>query len=308
MAAKLIDGKGVANGIREEIAREAARLKERGVIPGLAVVLVGDDPASASYVRGKERACEELGLYSDNRHLPGDISERELLEVIDELNNDERIHGILVQLPVPPQIDEEHALLAINPDKDADGIHPMNLGRLVLGSPRFLPCTPHGVLKLLDAYGISTIGANVVIIGRSNIVGKPLANMLMQRSPSGNATVTLCHTKTKDLSRHTRSADILISAIGQPGLVTGEMIKEGAVVIDVGTTRVEDATKKRGYRLAGDIDFDSVREKASYLTPVPGGVGPMTITMLMYNTVESARLSWERDRSMNSGTGKRSGT
>lgn len=304
MAAELIYGKQVAAGIREELTREIALLKEQGTVPGLAVILVGDDPASASYVRGKERACEELGLYSDNRRLPADISEQELLKVIEELNGDDRIHGILVQLPVPPQIDEEKALLAIDPNKDADGIHPMNLGRLVLGSPRFLPCTPHGVIKLLAAYGISTVGANVVVIGRSNIVGKPIANMLMQRSADGNATVTLCHTKTRDLSKHTLSADILISAIGQPGLVTADMVKKGAVVIDVGTTRVDDASKKRGYRLAGDVDFESVKEKASYLTPVPGGVGPMTITMLMYNTVQSAKL----DRERRAGNGAVAGT
>jgi len=294
MAAELIDGKQVAARVRDEIARDIAELKGRGVVPGLGVVLVGDDPASASYVRGKERACEELGIYSGNRRLPAEISEAELLAVVDEMNRDERLDGILVQLPLPRHIDEQKVLLAIDPDKDADGIHPTNLGRLVLGVPRFLPCTPHGVLKLLSAYGISTVGAHVVIVGRSNIVGKPLANMLMQRSSEANATVTLCHTKTRDLAGFTRSADILIAAMGKPGSITGEMVREGAAVIDVGTTRVDDPSKKRGYRLAGDVDFDSVREKASFISPVPGGVGPMTITMLMYNAVHSAQLREQR--------------
>ena len=291
MAAKLIEGKEVAAGIRKELSKEIEVLKQQGTVPGLAVVLVGDDPASASYVRGKEKACGDLGLYSDNRRLPASISEEELLSTVAELNEDDRIHGVLVQLPLPAHIDEERVLLAVAPDKDADGFHPMNLGRLVLGIPVCLPCTPHGVVKLLEAYEIPIEGADVVILGRSNIVGKPLANMLMQRTKSGNATVTLCHTKTRDLAQHTRSADILISAIGQPGLVTADMVKEGAVVIDVGTSRVEDATRKRGYRIAGDVDFEGVKERASYITPVPGGVGPMTITMLMYNTVEAAKRS-----------------
>ncbi len=289
MAARIIDGKQVAADIRAELKEEIIRLKGRGIVPGLGVILVGDDAASQSYVTSKERACEEIGIYSDDNRLPAQTSQAELMTLVERMNRDSRIHGILVQLPLPRQLNEAQVLLGINPDKDVDGFHPVNVGKMVIGEKAFLPCTPHGVVQLLVRSGVKLDGANVVIVGRSNIVGKPLANMLIQKSPTGNATVTVCHTRTKDLAHYTRQADIVIAAAGRPGTITADMVRDGVVVIDVGVNRVEDTTKKAGYRLVGDVDFESVKEKASLITPVPGGVGPMTITMLLYNTVVSAR-------------------
>ena len=288
MTAKIIDGKQVAEDLRAELKATTAKLKKEGIVPGLGVILVGDDPASRSYVTAKEHACENIGIYSDDNRLPADTSEKDLLALVEKMNKDPKINGILVQLPLPKHIDESKVLLAIDPSKDVDGFHPMNIGKMVAGEKAFLPCTPHGIIKLLERSGVKTEGAEVVVVGRSNIVGKPIANMLIQKSPTGNATVTVCHTKTKNLAEHVRRADIIIAAAGRPNTVTADMVKDGAVVIDVGVNRVEDASKKNGYRLVGDVDFEAVKEKASLITPVPGGVGPMTITMLLYNTVESA--------------------
>jgi methylenetetrahydrofolate dehydrogenase (NADP+)/methenyltetrahydrofolate cyclohydrolase len=296
MTARIIDGKQVAAEIRAELKDEIAGLKTRGIVPGLGVILVGDDPASQSYVTGKEHACEEIGIYSDDNRLPAKTSQDELIALVRRMNANPRIHSILVQLPLPKHLNESEVLLAIHPDKDADGLHPVNIGKMVMGEKAFLSCTPHGVLQLLVRSGVTIDGAHAVIVGRSNLVGKPLANMLIQKSPAGNATVTVCHTRTKNLAHFTRQADILIAAIGRPGTITADMVKDGAVVIDVGVSRVDDATKNAGYRLVGDVDFDAVKEKASLITPVPGGVGPMTITMLLYNTVASAKraagLDW----------------
>lgn len=289
MTAKIIDGKQVAADMREELKAEVAKLKKKGIVPGLGVVLVGEDPASKSYVTAKERACEEIGIYSDDNRLDANTSQQKLLALIRKMNRDPKINGILVQLPLPDGLNESQVLLAIDPAKDVDGFHPMNVGKMVVGEKAFLPCTPHGVIQLLIRSGVTLKGAEVVIVGRSNIVGKPLANMLIQKNDKGNATVTVCHTRTKNLAAHTRRADIVIAAAGKPNTVTADMVKEGAVVIDVGVNRIEDATKKQGYRLVGDVDFEAVKEKASLITPVPGGVGPMTITMLLYNTVESAK-------------------
>jgi methylenetetrahydrofolate dehydrogenase (NADP+)/methenyltetrahydrofolate cyclohydrolase len=289
MAAQIIDGKQVAADMRAELKEQVAQLKTQGVIPGLGVILVGDDPASRSYVTAKERACEEIGLHSDDNRLPVDTTQKDLLALVQKMNADPKINGILVQLPLPKHLDEDEVLLAINPDKDVDGFHPVSVGRMVVGQKSFLSCTPHGVIQLLLRSGVKIEGANVVIVGRSNIVGKPLANMLIQKNPMGNATVTVCHTRTKDMARFTREADIVIAAAVWPNTVTADMVKDGAVVIDVGVNRVEDATKKNGYRLVGDVDFEAIKEKASFITPVPGGVGPMTITMLLHNTVESAK-------------------
>lgn len=289
MTAQIIDGKQVAADMRAELKEEVAKLKEQNIVPGLGVILVGDDPASRSYVTAKERACEDIGLYSDDNRLDADISQEELIALVEKMNNDPKINGILVQLPLPKGLNEAEVLLAIDPAKDVDGFHPMNVGKMVVGEKAFLPCTPHGVIQLLIRSGVTLEGAEVVIVGRSNIVGKPLANMLIQKNATGNATVTVCHTRTKDLAAHTKRADIVIAAAGRPNTVTADMVKDGVVVIDVGVNRVEDATKKRGYRLVGDVDFEAVKEKASFITPVPGGVGPMTITMLLYNTVESAK-------------------
>ncbi len=275
--------------MRAELKDEVARLREQGVVPGLGVILVGDDPASRSYVSAKEKACEDIGIYSDDNRLPADTSQADLMAVVERMNNDPKINGILVQLPLPKHLSESEVLLAIDPNKDVDGFHPMNVGKMVVGEDAFLPCTPHGVIQLLLRNDVALEGAEVVIVGRSNIVGKPLANMLIQKAPTGNATVTVCHTRTRDLAEHTRRADIVIAAAGWPNTVTADMVKDGAVVIDVGVNRVEDATRKRGYRLVGDVDFEAVSAKASLITPVPGGVGPMTITMLLYNTVESAK-------------------
>jgi len=289
MTAQIIDGKQVAADMRAELKEEIAKLKEQGIVPGLGVILVGEDPASKSYVTAKERTCAEIGIYSDDNRLPEDTTQKDLLALVEKMNNDPKINGILVQLPLPKHLNEAQVLLAIDPDKDVDGFHPMNVGKMMVGEKAFLPCTPHGVIQLLIRSGVAIEGANVVIVGRSNIVGKPLANMLIQKNKTGNATVTVCHTRTKDLTNQTKQADIIIAAAGRPNTVTADMVKEGVVVIDVGVNRVEDATKKRGYRLVGDVDFEAVKEKASLITPVPGGVGPMTITMLLYNTVESAK-------------------
>ncbi|MCE9614097.1 MAG: bifunctional methylenetetrahydrofolate dehydrogenase/methenyltetrahydrofolate cyclohydrolase FolD [Lentisphaerae bacterium] len=289
MTAKILDGKLMAAQMREELRVEAARLAAAGMRPGLGVILVGDNPASRSYVTAKEQACKDIGLYSDDNHLPASTSEADVLALIRRMNADPKIHGILVQLPLPKHIDESRALLAIDPEKDVDGFHPVNVGRMVIGEKAFLPCTPHGVVQMLARSGVQTSGRHVVVVGRSNIVGKPVANLLLQKKPNANATVTICHTGTPDMGMFTRQADILIVAAGRPNTVTADMVKDGAVVIDVGVNRIEDVTKKAGFRLVGDVDYEGVKEKASLITPVPGGVGPMTITMLLFNTVESAR-------------------
>jgi methylenetetrahydrofolate dehydrogenase (NADP+)/methenyltetrahydrofolate cyclohydrolase len=290
MPAQILDGKSIAQEIREGIKREVIELKEKhGVVPGLVTILVGENPASVSYVTAKQRTAHELGFYSVQENLPENVSEDELLKLIDKYNRDEKIHGILVQLPLPKHINERKVLYAIDPRKDVDGFHPVNVGKLVIGEPCFIPCTPYGILILLAKTGVPVEGADVVVIGRSNIVGKPLANLLMQkRKPVGNATVTVCHTGTKDIASHSRRADILIVAAGVPKFVTADMVKEGAVVIDVGVNRIG-TTPDGKAKLCGDVDFESVKEKASFITPVPGGVGPMTITMLMKNTLESAK-------------------
>jgi methylenetetrahydrofolate dehydrogenase (NADP+)/methenyltetrahydrofolate cyclohydrolase len=289
MTAQIIDGKQIAQDIRVELKEEVSMLKTKGIVPGLGVILVGEDPASQSYVTAKERACEDTGLYSDDNRLPADTTQEELMALVKKMNNDPKINGILVQLPLPKHLNEAEVLMAIDPDKDVDGFHPVNVGKMMVGEKAFLPCTPHGVLKLLERSGVPTEGAHVVVVGRSNIVGKPVANMLIQKKENANATVTVCHTRTKDMASFTKQADIIIAAAGRPNTITADMIKDGVVIIDVGVNRVEDASKKRGYRLAGDVDFEGVKEKASLITPVPGGVGPMTITMLLYNTVQSAK-------------------
>jgi methylenetetrahydrofolate dehydrogenase (NADP+)/methenyltetrahydrofolate cyclohydrolase len=291
MTARIIDGAKIAADMRAELKEHVAELKKKGIVPGLGVILVGQDPASKSYVTAKERACAEIGIYSDDNRLPAQTSGNDLITLIKKMNADPKINGILVQLPLPKHLNEAQVLMTISPDKDVDGFHPTNVGRMVVGEKAFLPCTPHGVIQLLIRSSVTIDGSHVVIVGRSNIVGKPLANMLIQKSPTGNATVTICHTRTKNLAFHTKQADIVIAAAGRPNTITADMIKPGAVVIDVGVNRVDDETKKSGYRLVGDVDFENVKEKASLITPVPGGVGPMTITMLLYNTVESAKRS-----------------
>ncbi|MDH7509071.1 MAG: bifunctional methylenetetrahydrofolate dehydrogenase/methenyltetrahydrofolate cyclohydrolase FolD [Methanomassiliicoccales archaeon] len=288
MVARLIDGNEIAAQIREELKAKIADLKSKGVTPGLAVILVGEDPASQVYVRMKGKACEELGLYSETIRLPANYPEDALLKLIDDLNANPKIHGILVQLPLPDHINETKVLNRIDPEKDVDGFHPVNVGRMLIGDPGFLPCTPHGIQELLIRSGNSPEGKHVVVVGRSNIVGKPVAAILMQKKKGANATVTVCHSRTKDLPSVTRMGDILIAAMGVPEFIKADMVKEGAVVIDVGVNRVEDPSSKKGYKLVGDVDFEAVKEKASAITPVPGGVGPMTIVMLMKNTVLSA--------------------
>ncbi len=286
--AKILDGKAISAEIRAELKTRVTELAKKDIVPGLAVLLVGDDPASRSYVTAKERACEEAGIYSKEVKLPATATQEEIMDVVQQFNVDDQINGILVQLPLPDSAMEEAVIEAIDPDKDVDGFHPMNVGRMMMGMPAFVPCTPNGILHILKRSGIETSGAHVVVIGRSNIVGRPMVNLLSQKTEMGNATVTMCHTRTKNMAELTRQADIVIAAVGWPNTLTADMIKEGAVVIDVGVNRVEDDTKKRGYRLCGDVDFESVAKKASAITPVPGGVGPMTITMLLSNTVESA--------------------
>jgi methylenetetrahydrofolate dehydrogenase (NADP+)/methenyltetrahydrofolate cyclohydrolase len=270
--------------------QEVIDLKEKhGITPGLAVVLVGEDPASVVYVRNKKRGCEELGINSFEHKLEASATEDEVLAIVEKLNHDDQVHGILVQLPLPKQISDAKVLNAILPEKEVDGFHPVNVGKMLIGEPCFLPCTPHGVQELLLRSGNSPDGKHVVVVGRSNIVGKPVMAILMQKKEGANATVTVCHSRTKNLAEITRQADILIAAIGQPEMVKADMVSDGVVVIDVGVNRVEDHAAKRGFRLVGDVDFDAVKEKASAITPVPGGVGPMTITMLLKNTIESAR-------------------
>ncbi len=288
MNAQLIDGKKLATETRAEIARGVAALKaEKGVTPGLAVILVGDNPASVSYVTAKEKACREAGMLSREIRMPATVAEDELIAAIAKLNADPAIHGILVQLPLPKGFSEKRVIDAIAPEKDVDGFTPVNVGRMLIGDDCFLPCTPHGIIKLIEVTGMDLAGKHAVVIGRSNIVGKPVAALLSRKSV--NATVTLCHTGTKDLAAFTRTADVVVVAAGRPNTLTGDMLKPGAVVIDVGVNRVPDATKEKGYRLCGDADFASCAEVASAITPVPGGVGPMTITMLLWNTLESAR-------------------
>ena len=292
VSAKILSGADLAAEIRAEVAAGVIESQEKhGVTPGLAVVLVGDDPASAVYVNNKQRACEQAGLHSDSARLPGTASEDDILAAVHTYNDDPKVHGILVQLPLPDGIDQHRIIEAIDPDKDVDGIHPYNLGKLLQGRPDFPPCTPAGIVELLLRNGHDPDGANVVICGRSEIVGKPLAALLMRRGRGGNATVTVCHTRTRDLAEVTRDADILVAAIGRPEAITADMVKDGAVVIDVGINRVDDPAARRGYRLKGDVDFDPVSRKASAITPVPGGVGPMTIAMLLVNTLSAARIS-----------------
>ncbi|HOV61919.1 MAG TPA: bifunctional methylenetetrahydrofolate dehydrogenase/methenyltetrahydrofolate cyclohydrolase FolD [Candidatus Hydrogenedentes bacterium] len=286
--AVLIDGKKIAEQVLEECQHTAQALIERGVTPGLAVVLVGDNPASKVYVRSKRQTCEKLGIRSFAYDLPADISERKLLDLIDELNNHSEVHGILVQMPLPPHIREQRVLNTLDPAKDVDGFHPVNTGKLLNGEECFVPCTPAGCQELLVRYGFSPRGKHVVIIGRSNIVGKPLAALLVQKSPDADATVTICHSRTTNLPDITHQADILVAAIGVPEFVKPDMVREGVVVIDVGINRVVDPTSPKGYRLVGDVDFEGVRPRAAAITPVPGGVGPMTIAMLMRNTLRAA--------------------
>ncbi len=291
MAAKIISGTEVAKQIREELAKEVAMLKEKyNLSPGLVTILVGENPASVSYVTGKQKTAKELGFYSIQDNQPENIAEAKLLDLIDQYNKDPKIHGILVQLPLPKHINEPKVLNAIDPKKDVDGFHPVNVGKLMIGEADYLPCTPAGIQQLLIRSGAKIEGAEVVVLGRSNIVGKPIANILLQKQKGANATVTICHTGTKDIAFHTRRADILIVAAGKAKAVTADMVKEGAVVIDVGVNRVG-MTKEGKAILCGDVDFEAVKEKASMITPVPGGVGPMTITMLMLNTVKAAKLA-----------------
>ena len=291
MSAVIIDGNKTAQDVRSEAALGVADLQAKhGIVPGLAVVLVGDDPASAVYVRNKGRACEEVGILSETIRLPGQITQEDLLGKVRGLNNDPRVHGILVQLPLPPHLDERAIILALDPDKDVDGLHPANMGRLMQGEPVFVPCTPGGIQQLLLRSGHSPEGKHLVVCGRSDIVGKPIAMLMMQKREGANATVTVCHTGTRDLPEVTRTADILVAAMGRARAVTADMVREGAVVIDVGINRVEDSTRQRGYRMEGDVDFHGVSEKAAAITPVPGGVGPMTVAMLLLNTLKAAQL------------------
>ena len=289
MPAQIISGTETARAIRTELAAEVARLKqEHNLVPGLVTVLVGEDPASQSYVAAKNRTAHALGIHSEQVTLPADTAEADLLARIDGYNRDPAIHGILVQLPLPRHINEAKVLFAIDLAKDVDGFHPVNVGKMLLGEPCFLPCTPHGILELLQRAGVQTDGAEVVVVGRSNIVGKPVANLMLQKRAGGNATVTVCHTRTRDMGAHTRRADILIVAAGRARMIGADLVKEGAVVIDVGVNRVGQTASGKAI-LEGDVDFQAVAEKASAITPVPGGVGPMTITMLMKNTVQAAR-------------------
>lgn len=288
MSARILDGKAISKEMRADLAKRAAELDQQGVVPGLGVLLVGDDPASRSYVAAKERACERTGLYSKEIKLGADATTAEIIDVVERFNANPKIHGILVQLPLPESSIETEVIETILPEKDVDGFHPVNIGRMLLNQPAYIPCTPHGILHILKRAGAETEGAHAVIVGRSNLVGRPLSNLLSMKTETGNATVTLCHTRTRNLTELTRQADILIAAAGRPDTITADMVKDGAVVIDVGVNRIEDSSRERGYRLAGDVDFEAVKEKASAITPVPGGVGPMTITMLLYNTIAAA--------------------
>lgn len=290
MSARIIDGVALGKAIRLEVAEETTRYKAKGITPGLAVVLVGENPASKAYVGSKDKACQEAGMHSVKINRPAEISEADLLAIVDQLNTDPEIHGILVQLPLPKHINSEKVLHRINPAKDVDGFHPVNVGKLVIGDPTALkPCTPWGVIQMLLRSGIETKGAHAVIVGRSNIVGRPMANLLIQQGPGGDATTTVCHSRTRDLPAVTRQADILIAAIGKAEFVTADMVRPGTVVIDVGINRVEDASKPKGYRLTGDVAYGPVSELASAITPVPGGVGPMTIAMLLANTMQAMK-------------------
>ena len=291
MAAEIIDGKKISAEIKEEVKAEVAKFKEQiGKVPGLAVILVGEDPASKVYVRNKGRACEAIGIYSEQNTLDPSISQQELVDKVKQLNDDSKIDGILVQSPLPEGLDEMGVVNNIDPSKDVDGFHPKNVGKLLIGEDTFVSCTPAVVQQLLIRSGVEIEGKHVVIVGRSNIVGKPVTALLMQKKNGANATVTVCHSRTPDLGAMTRQADIIIAAIGRPRIITADMVSEGAVVIDVGINRVEDASKKSGYRLVGDVDYEAVSQKASKITPVPGGVGPMTIAMLMYNTLKSFKI------------------
>jgi len=297
MPAEIISGKEVAAAIREELAQQVEELKTKhGIVPGLCTVLVGEDPASVSYVTAKRRTCEQLGMKSLHHELPADTSEADLLSLIQRLNQDEQVHGILVQLPLPKHVSESKVLNAIDPDKDVDGFHPVNVGRLVIGEEIFPPCTPAGIQELIIRSGTPTEGAELVVVGRSNIVGKPIAIMMLQKKQGANATVTVCHTRTRNMAEHTRRADILIVAAGRPKAITAEMVKPGATVIDVGVNRVGTTASGKA-KLAGDVDFEAVKEVAGKITPVPGGVGPMTITMLMRNTLRAAMLRVEKQGS-----------
>jgi len=291
MTAQIISGTEIAKQIRQELEQEIAELKAKhNLVPGLATVLVGEDPASQVYVRQKEKTSLALGIYSERHDLPAGTSEEELLALISRLNKDPKIHGILVQLPLPRHINETKVLYAIDPKKDVDGFHPVNVGKLMIGEPDYLPCTPHGIQQLLIRSGVKIEGAEVVVVGRSNIVGKPIANILLQKKAGANATVTVCHTRTRDMAFHTRRADILIVAAGRPKAITADMVKEGVVVIDVGVNRIGQTESGKAI-LCGDVDFEAVKEKARAITPVPGGVGPMTIIMLILNTVKAARIA-----------------
>lgn len=286
MSAQIIDGKAIAQSVREDVAKKVSELKSKGINPCLAVILVGENPASVSYVTGKQKALQEAGMLDRSVHLPESTSEEELLKLIEELNNDSSVNGILVQLPLPKHINEDRVIMAINPEKDVDGFHPVNVGNLMIGRKAFLPCTPHGVVVLLEKMNIETSGKHCVIIGRSNIVGKPLS--ILMSSKKVNSTVTICHTGTKDVASIVKQADIIVAAAGHPMTVTKDMVKPGAVVIDVGVNRIPDSSKKSGFRLVGDVEYEGISQVASYITPVPGGVGPMTIAMLMVNTLEAA--------------------
>ena len=291
MAATIIDGTRIAEQIRGEVSDGVAEMQAKhGVVPGLAVVLVGDDPASDVYVRNKERAAQEAGMVSESVRLSGSASKQDVLDAVRRLNEDDRIHGILVQLPLPDHVDENAVMESIDPAKDVDGLHPFNMGLLMAGRPRFIPATPSGIQQMLLRSGFDPAGQNVVVLGRSSIVGKPVASLLMQRADGANATVSVCHTRTRDLDSVTRQADIIIAAIGRARFLTADMVKEGAVVIDVGINRVDAPERRRGYRLVGDVDYESVSQKAGAITPVPGGVGPMTIAMLLTNALKAARL------------------
>lgn len=287
METKIIDGKQIASDVRADVAKKVAELKEKGVFPCLAVILVGENPASVSYVTGKRKALAEVGMVDKSITLPESTGEDELLKLIDELNKDDSVHGILVQLPLPKHINEDKVIMAICPEKDVDGFHPVSVGNMMIGRPGFLPCTPHGIIVLLEKMGIETSGKHAVVIGRSNIVGKPVSILLARKET--NCTVTMCHTGTKNMAEITKQADIVVVASGRPHTLTCDMVKEGTVVIDVGVNRIPDDSKKSGFRLVGDSDFDDLVGKVSYITPVPGGVGPMTIAMLMQNTLESAQ-------------------
>jgi len=287
--AQIIDGKEVAKSIRKGLKQEIKRLKEKGVTPGLAAVLIGEDPASQTYVGAKKRACDKLGMYSEVIRRPADIAQDELLKIVTDLNANDQVHGILVQSPLPSHIDEMTVTLNIDPAKDVDGFHPYNVGMMLIGRPGLLPCTPHGIVKLLEYYELDPASKEVVVVGRSNIVGKPISAILVQKAKWANATVTIAHSRTANLAEVCRRADILIAAIGRPDTITGDMVSDGTIVIDVGVNRVDDDSTEKGYRLVGDVDFEAVASKAAYITPVPGGVGPMTIAMLMSNTVQAAK-------------------